>query len=150
MVDHLQLNGGGVGVVFGCETRETGEIFNQEADGILGLGNSEISVINQASAALPGLAGAVCGGSRPLWGSQASSRLHLLPLFAEMGQWRAPTSGHQQETISFMCSTRRHDPACNGLCLVPLLGPVGYGFPSWNIEFANICSLCCGSPLATA
>ena len=34
-------------VVFGCETRETGEIFNQEADGILGLGNSPISLVNQ-------------------------------------------------------------------------------------------------------
>ena len=37
-----------VPVVFGCETRETGEIFNQEADGILGLGNSPISLVNQA------------------------------------------------------------------------------------------------------
>ena len=35
-------------MVFGCETRETGEIFNQEADGILGLGNSPISLVNQA------------------------------------------------------------------------------------------------------
>ena len=85
MVDHLQLNGGGVGVVFGCETRETGEIFNQEADGILGLGNSEISVINQVSAALPRGSVAVCGGSGPLWGTQASSRLHLLLLLAESG-----------------------------------------------------------------
>ena len=85
MVDHLQLNGGGVGVVFGCETRETGEIFNQEADGILGLGNSEISVINQVSAALPSFSGVVCGGSWPLWGTQASSRLHLLLLFAGLG-----------------------------------------------------------------
>ena len=40
-----------VPVVFGCETRETGEIFNQEADGILGLGNSPISLVNQARAA---------------------------------------------------------------------------------------------------
>jgi hypothetical protein len=36
-----------VDVVFGCETKETGEIFNQEADGILGLGNSEVSMVNQ-------------------------------------------------------------------------------------------------------
>ncbi len=41
-----------VPVVFGCETRETGEIFNQEADGILGLGNSPISLVNQARAAV--------------------------------------------------------------------------------------------------
>ena len=34
-------------MVFGCETLETGEIFSQEADGIMGLGNSEVSVINQ-------------------------------------------------------------------------------------------------------
>jgi hypothetical protein len=36
-----------VEVVFGCETKETGEIYNQEADGILGLGNSEVSLVNQ-------------------------------------------------------------------------------------------------------
>ena len=45
--DLLQLRDGGVEVVFGCETKETGEIFNQEADGILGLGNSEVSLVNQ-------------------------------------------------------------------------------------------------------
>lgn len=45
--DQLQLRDGGVDVVFGCETKETGEIYNQEADGILGLGNSEVSMVNQ-------------------------------------------------------------------------------------------------------
>lgn len=49
MGDQLQLRDGGVDVVFGCETKETGEIFNQEADGILGLGNSEVSMINQVN-----------------------------------------------------------------------------------------------------
>ena len=48
--DLLQLRDGGVEVVFGCETKETGEIFNQEADGILGLGNSEVSLVNQVGA----------------------------------------------------------------------------------------------------
>ncbi len=47
MSDQLQLRDGGVEVVFGCETKETGEIYNQEADGILGLGNSEVSLVNQ-------------------------------------------------------------------------------------------------------
>jgi hypothetical protein len=47
VADLLQLRDGGVEVVFGCETKETGEIFNQEADGILGLGNSEVSLVNQ-------------------------------------------------------------------------------------------------------
>ena len=47
VADLLALGQGGVEVVFGCETKETGEIFNQEADGILGLGNSEVSLVNQ-------------------------------------------------------------------------------------------------------
>ncbi len=47
VADQLQVGDGGVEVVFGCETKETGEIYNQEADGILGLGNSEVSLINQ-------------------------------------------------------------------------------------------------------
>ena len=45
--DKLQLLDGGFPVVFGCETRETGEIFSQEADGIMGLGKSAVSVVNQ-------------------------------------------------------------------------------------------------------
>jgi hypothetical protein len=49
MQDQLQLDDGGVDVVFGCETKETGEIFHQEADGILGLGNSAVSLVNQLS-----------------------------------------------------------------------------------------------------
>eukprot|EP00884_Botryococcus_braunii_P019358 jgi/Botrbrau1/6105/Bobra.331_2s0002.1 len=47
LVDNLLLGDASVNVVFGCETKETGEIYNQEADGIFGLGNSEISIINQ-------------------------------------------------------------------------------------------------------
>ncbi|KAL3138709.1 hypothetical protein ABBQ32_006464 [Trebouxia sp. C0010 RCD-2024] len=49
--DNLQLLDGGFPVVFGCETRETGEIFSQEADGIMGLGNSPVSVMNQLARA---------------------------------------------------------------------------------------------------
>ncbi|KAK9790119.1 hypothetical protein WJX73_003557 [Symbiochloris irregularis] len=45
--DNLQLPSGGVPIVFGCETRETGEIFRQQADGLMGLGNSDISIVNQ-------------------------------------------------------------------------------------------------------
>lgn len=47
MADELQLGNSGVTIVFGCETKETGEIFNQEADGILGLGNSDVAIVNQ-------------------------------------------------------------------------------------------------------
>ncbi|KAK9808090.1 hypothetical protein WJX73_004596 [Symbiochloris irregularis] len=47
MLDDLELGESSVPLVFGCETSESGEIFNQEADGILGLGNSEISLVNQ-------------------------------------------------------------------------------------------------------
>lgn len=53
--DELQLLGGTSPVVFGCETRETGEIFSQEADGIMGLGNSKVSVINQVGHLVPRL-----------------------------------------------------------------------------------------------
>lgn len=37
----------GIPVRFGCETRETGEIFKQQADGLLGLGKSEESLVQQ-------------------------------------------------------------------------------------------------------
>lgn len=46
-VIHLQDGAPPVAVMFGCETRETGEIYNQAADGILGLGDSPVSLINQ-------------------------------------------------------------------------------------------------------
>lgn len=47
--DLLSLHDGGTGapIIFGCETRETGEIFKQKADGLFGLGNSDASVVNQ-------------------------------------------------------------------------------------------------------
>ncbi|KAL4450641.1 hypothetical protein ABPG77_000997 [Micractinium sp. CCAP 211/92] len=37
----------GASIIFGCETRETGEIYKQRADGLFGLGNSDASVVNQ-------------------------------------------------------------------------------------------------------
>jgi len=45
----LALNDGGQGapVAFGCETGETGEIFKQQADGLIGLGDSSVSIVNQ-------------------------------------------------------------------------------------------------------
>jgi hypothetical protein len=51
--DEVSLHDGGPGVpvIFGCETRETGEIFKQRADGLFGLGNSDASVVNQLVAA---------------------------------------------------------------------------------------------------
>lgn len=33
----------GAAIIFGCETQETGEIYQQRADGLLGLGNSDAS-----------------------------------------------------------------------------------------------------------
>ena len=49
MEDLLSLHDGDAGapIIFGCETRETGEIYKQRADGLFGLGNSDVSVINQ-------------------------------------------------------------------------------------------------------
>ena len=47
----LHDGGAGVSVIFGCETRETGEIFKQRADGLFGLGNSDASLVNQLVAA---------------------------------------------------------------------------------------------------
>lgn len=47
--DVLALHDGqpGAPIIFGCETRETGEIYKQRADGLFGLGNSDASVVNQ-------------------------------------------------------------------------------------------------------
>lgn len=47
--DVLNLSDGKppVMVSFGCELKETGEIYNQVADGILGLGDSPVSLVNQ-------------------------------------------------------------------------------------------------------
>ena len=41
------LSLGGNRVRFGCETYETGEIFEQSVDGLLGLGNSEENIVRQ-------------------------------------------------------------------------------------------------------
>lgn len=38
---------GGLDVVFGCENAETGEIYKQRADGVLGLGNSDNALPRQ-------------------------------------------------------------------------------------------------------
>lgn len=42
---------GGVPVVFGCETFESGEIYKQQADGLFGLGNSDSSLVKQLAMA---------------------------------------------------------------------------------------------------
>lgn len=49
MEDVLSIHddGPGIPIKFGCETRETGEIFKQQADGLLGLGKSEGSLVQQ-------------------------------------------------------------------------------------------------------
>lgn len=44
---HLHDGAAPAPVVFGCETRETGEIFRQRADGLLGLGRSPNSLLQQ-------------------------------------------------------------------------------------------------------
>lgn len=56
MQDMLLLHGSQSGqaglhrvpLVFGCAMTETGAIHHQVADGLMGLGNSNASVINQA------------------------------------------------------------------------------------------------------
>jgi hypothetical protein len=56
-------------VVFGCETRETGEIMRQAADGILGLGLGHVSVLSQlASQGAVADVFSLCFGS---WGPEA-------------------------------------------------------------------------------
>ena len=35
------------GAIFGCENDETGDLFSQHADGIIGLGCSELSIVDQ-------------------------------------------------------------------------------------------------------
>ena len=51
--DVLALHDGAAGtpVTFGCETGESGEIFNQAADGLFGLGSSDASLVNQLAGA---------------------------------------------------------------------------------------------------
>lgn len=43
----------GAPIIFGCETQETGEIYQQRADGLLGLGNSDASGAVDGREALP-------------------------------------------------------------------------------------------------
>ncbi|KAL6782176.1 ASP2 [Auxenochlorella protothecoides x Auxenochlorella symbiontica] len=50
-VMHLHDGSPPVPITFGCETRETGEIYWQTADGLLGMGRSPASVLNQLVAA---------------------------------------------------------------------------------------------------
>lgn len=33
--------------VFGCENRETGDLYSQHADGIMGLGRGDLSIVDQ-------------------------------------------------------------------------------------------------------
>ena len=59
----------GGSVVFGCETHETGEIHRQLADGVLGLGRGDVSVVGQLAAS--GVIAdefSLCTGS---WGPEA-------------------------------------------------------------------------------
>lgn len=61
--DLLLMEDGGAGapVIFGCETQETGEIYKQQADGLLGLGNSG----GQCTGLQPEWAGLGEGGGAP-------------------------------------------------------------------------------------
>eukprot|EP00976_Prorocentrum_cordatum_P068990 1179364-Prorocentrum_minimum.AAC.1 len=45
--DAKVLVGTGKPVVFGCELQETGEIYRQRADGLMGLGISKVSIATQ-------------------------------------------------------------------------------------------------------
>jgi hypothetical protein len=49
--DELWLGGQSEPVVFGCQEKETGEIFRQEADGILGLSAAPLSLPSQLARA---------------------------------------------------------------------------------------------------
>lgn len=42
-------NGSSLDFVFGCENKETGAIFKQQVDGVLGMGNNENSFPRQVS-----------------------------------------------------------------------------------------------------
>ena len=58
--DQLHLGDGPVEILFGCGMKETGMLFSQEADGILGLGNSEVSLINQVGVLVVAAQGFAC------------------------------------------------------------------------------------------
>lgn len=49
MLDKLQFpdNGSSIDFVFGCENKETGAIYKQQVDGVLGMGNNDNSFSRQ-------------------------------------------------------------------------------------------------------
>lgn len=124
--DQMQLGVGGVDIVFGCETKETGEIFNQEADGIMGLGNSEVSIVNQVCSAVTFL---------DSYGSSPVSNFRLSKFL-----WRV-----SDESRSFAVQQKKYGKSVQGNYVmywevVSYLVTTGdeWNFP-WDFLYASIC-----------
>lgn len=81
--DSLWLGGDPHAIAFGCQTGETGEIYNQKADGIVGLSAAALALPSQLSAA-----GAIDPEFTICYGDEGGARLlrHAQVLPAGWGQ----------------------------------------------------------------
>lgn len=93
-----------VRVAFGCETRETGEIFHQAADGLMGLGGSDVSIPHQL---------AKSGAIEPVFSlcfgdTQGSGALMIgnVPLPSELRWDVSPRAAQQPIPSSTRCQPR--------------------------------------------
>ena len=119
MKDVIHLGGhlGDVEIVFGCTTRESGSIHEQEADGLMGLGNGENSLpIQLAASGASDRAFSLCYGSFEGGGAVTFGRLptdaDAVPALAYTSKSPRATpattaTAHQRKTNRSSCVSPR-------------------------------------------